>query len=87
MPQKKAVNPFYVLLVIVGVVFGLTACAYGVMTVKMSTAAGIAENLDSPAIRFLNDHGLVVLAVEIALLALTTFAAMGTDSYWTKDKP
>lgn len=86
MAQKKATNPFYVLLVIVGVVFGLTACAYGVMTVKMGTAAGIAENANSPVIRFLNEHGLTLLAVEIGLLALTTFAAIGTDSYWTKDK-
>lgn len=86
MPQKKPANPFYVLLVIVGVVFGLTACAYGVMTVKMSTAAGIAENAGSPIVQFLSKHGLTVLMVQIALLALTTFAAMATDSYWTKNK-
>ncbi len=86
MPQKKAANPFYVLLVIVGIVFGLTACAYGVMTVKMSTAAGIAENASSPTVQFLSEHGLTLLMVQIAVLAVTTFAAMATDSYWTKDK-
>lgn len=86
MPQKKPVNPFYVLLVIVGVIFGLTACAYGVMTVKMSTAAGIAQSAGSPVVQFLSDHGLTLLLVEIAVLAVTTFAAIGTDSYWTKDR-
>ena len=86
MPQKKAANPFYVLLVIVGVIFGLTACAYGVMTVKMSTATGIAENAGSPTVKFLSEHGLTLLMVEIAVLAVTCFAAMATDSYWTKDK-
>jgi hypothetical protein len=84
MPSQKPFNPFYVLLVLLGIVFGVTACAYGVMTVKMSSAAGVASSLDSPVLAFLNDHGLTLLLVELALLALASFAAMGTDSYWTK---
>ena len=82
--MKKPVNPFYVLLVILGVVFGITACAYGVMTVKMSTVEGIASTSQSPVMKFLNDHGLTVLLVELALLGVACFAAMGTDSYWAK---
>lgn len=86
MPQKRT-NPFYVLLVVLGVVFGLTACAYGVMTVKMSTAEGIAGNADSPVVAFLSEHGFIVLLVELALLGVTTFAAMATDKYWSNEKP
>jgi hypothetical protein len=84
MSDKKPVNPFYVLLVILGIIFGITACAYGVMTVKMSTVEGIAMASDVPVMKFLNDHGLTVLLVELALLGVACFAAMGTDSYWAK---
>lgn len=85
MSQKKAFNPFYVLLVILGVIFGITACMYGVMTVKMSTAIGVAANANSPVLTLMSEHGLTILLVELALLGLACFAAMATDSYWTKD--
>jgi hypothetical protein len=86
MAQKYS-NPFYVLLVIAGVAFGITACAYVVMTVKMSTAAGIASAGDLPAVKFMSEHGGTVLIVELVVLAVTSFAAMATDSYWIKNKP
>jgi hypothetical protein len=84
MSDKKPVNPFYVLLVILGIIFGITACAYGVMTVNMSTAEGIATHASVPVMQFLSKHGLTVLLVELALLGVACFAAMGTDSYWAK---
>ena len=37
-PRKKHVNPFYIVLVVAGLVFLLTACAYGVMAVKQLRA-------------------------------------------------
>lgn len=86
MPTKRA-NPFYVLLVLVGILFGITTCAYGVMTVKMSTAEGIASSADSPVVQFMSQHGLKLLVAELAVLGMTTFAAIGTDSYWSKEKP
>ena len=35
-PVKKRVNPFYILLVIVGIAFCITATAYGVMAALFS---------------------------------------------------
>jgi hypothetical protein len=85
MSQKKAFNPFYVLLVILGVIFGVTACLYGVMIVKMSTAVGVAANANSPVLRLMSEHGLTIMLVELGLLGIACFAAMATDSYWTKE--
>jgi hypothetical protein len=84
MPDRKPINPFYVLLVILGIIFGITACAYGVMAVKMSTVEGIAASSEVQVMKILNDHGLKVLLVELALLGVACFAAMATDSYWAK---
>lgn len=82
--EKKAINPFYVLLIILGIIFAITTCAYGVMTVKMSTAAGISANSGGGLLPLLSQHGLTILLVELVLLAVATFAAIGTDDYWQK---
>ena len=94
--QKKAINPFYVLLVIAGVAFALSACAYGVMAVKMLHAANPAGaagstqksddslNQDGNLMEFLDQHGTTLLLVEIAILAVCTFAAIATDGFWIR---
>jgi hypothetical protein len=80
-PQKKTFNPFYGALVAVGIAFAITACAYGVMTVRMldpraADEGGMAALMDR--------HGLKLLVGEIALLAVLTFAAIGSDDYFTR---
>ena len=95
---KKPFNPFYALLLIVGTVFAITACAYGVMTVQLmqagrSTAAGsgLAESGASMAfptstsslIEFLDVYGFQLMMWELGLLAAATVAAIGTDEFWT----
>jgi len=81
MPAEKRVNPFYIALLPVGVAFALTACAYGVMTVR-----GLNRHLaDEPGLmQLMTQHGLTILVVELVLLAMLTVAAIGTDDYWTK---
>ena len=79
--QNKPFNPFYAGLVVVGTAFAITACAYGVMTVRMLNPR--AEG-DQGLIQFLDDYGLAILIAELALLAVLTFAAIGTDDYWTR---
>ena len=83
----KPFNPFYVLLMILGLIFAITACAYGVMTVKMSTAQGISDSAGAAILEFMNEHGLLVLSIELGLLAIITAAAIGTDSYWSGEEP
>jgi hypothetical protein len=84
--KKKPFNPFYPLLVIVGVAFSITACAYGVMTVKMLQPAGAEEvrQADTGLLPFLDRHGMTLLLSELGALAVLTFAAIGTDDFWTR---
>ena len=79
MPKRKPKNPFYILLMIVGTAFALTACAYGVMTVRMTQAA-----VATPGDAFFDNYGLWLMGGELTLLTLLTFAAIGTDDYWTR---
>jgi membrane protein required for beta-lactamase induction len=86
--SKKAggVNPFYVLLVLVGVAFTLTACAYGVMAFKVVRTKERAA--DQPAgaalLTYLDENGAKLMGIELALLGLCSAAAMATDRYWIR---
>jgi hypothetical protein len=80
MPQSKPTNPFYAALLVVGVVFAITACAYCVMTVR-----GLEPRPDEQGLMgVMSQHGLTILVVELVLLGVLTFAAIGTDEYWTR---
>jgi hypothetical protein len=89
MAAKKPFNPFYPLLVVVGVAFAITACAYGMMTVKMLQPSGVEEVRSSGRglLYLLDRYGLMVLLCELAALAVLTFAAIGTDDFWTRRAP
>ncbi len=75
-------NPFYALLVVAGIAFSITACAYGVMTLRAVSPHAHAAN--HPLLKFLENHGSQLLIAEIVVLAIATFAAIGTDDYWTR---
>jgi hypothetical protein len=79
--RKSSVNPFYPLLVAVSVVFVITACAYGVLTVRALAPGGSVG--DHPLLAFLDRRGMVLLLSEVAALAVVSLLAMGTDRYWT----
>ena len=84
--KNKPFNPFYPLLVVVGIAFSITACAYGVMTVKMLQPEGAEEvrQGDTGLLPFLDRHGMTLLLSELGALAVLTFAAIGTDDFWTR---
>jgi len=89
MPRTKTINPFYVLLVLLGIAFSITACAYGVMAFKAVHAgrqgaddAPPADAAGSGLLEFMDKHGARLMAAELALLGLATVAAMATDRYW-----
>jgi hypothetical protein len=86
MPIKKPRNPFYVLLVPVGVAFVVTAFAYGVMAFQsVSTLRGAdpARNAH-PLWTWLRRHGDETLLGELAVLGVLTAAAIGTDRWWSR---
>ncbi|MCA9248325.1 MAG: hypothetical protein KDA42_14460 [Planctomycetales bacterium] len=83
MAQKKAINPFYVLLVMAGLLFFITACAYGVMTlIAVNPGANVSRG--HPLLVLMRRHGDMLLLIELAALAACTMGAIGTDEYWTR---
>jgi hypothetical protein len=81
MPQKQPVNPFYSALVVVGVLFALTACAYGVMTVRGLDPRNADEG---GLVGFLDAYGVSVMVGELLVLGILTAGAIATDEYWTR---
>lgn len=78
--RHAAVNPFYVLVVVFGIAFALTASAYTVMTFKAMLPAAPDRDGDVK-VDFLDRHGGQVMAFELGLLAVATVAAMATDRF------
>jgi hypothetical protein len=79
--MRQLRNPFYVLLMVVGVVFTITMCAYAVMTVRLGQSA---EPPPTEGLMWLlSEHGLAIIVVELAVLGLATVLAISTDEYWT----
>jgi hypothetical protein len=75
-------NPFCIALVVVGVAFTVTACAYGVMAVQQ--AQRISSHQAGALVTFLDEHGNQLMMAELGLLAISAIAALGTDDYWVK---
>jgi hypothetical protein len=98
MPVSKpqsATNPFYVLLIIAGVLFVITACAYFTMAVREAGGAvreaggavreaGGGSGPDHSFGALVSRYGLTALIAELILLAIATFGAIGTDEYWSR---
>jgi hypothetical protein len=81
---NKFSNPFYGLLLVAGLLFVVTATAYGVMYLQAvrGTDAAAAAAEEHPLLVWLHEHGNTALAAELALLAVGTIGAIGTDDYW-----
>jgi hypothetical protein len=84
--SRKFANPFYALLLVAGITFALTATAYGVMAFREARPAHPEAALEEehPLMLWLRHHGNAALLTELAVLALVTFAAIGTDDYWQR---
>lgn len=94
MPRsRKSANPFYVLLIIAGLSFAMTATVYVVMAFREAhaheesvagRAPAAAAGDEHPLMVWMRQHGNTALLTELGLLAICTFAAIGTDSYWQR---
>ncbi|HEY2894878.1 MAG TPA: hypothetical protein VGJ16_11710 [Pirellulales bacterium] len=78
---SSPVNPFYVLVVLFGIVFLITVCAYGTMAYR-----AISPNIDPAAQKvglmgFMDQYGVAALAVELTALGIATTGAMMLDRY------
>lgn len=81
--KKKLVNPLYPVVVLSGVAFTLTACAYGILMVRAQDPRSAGTVGASPLLAFLDKNGFVLLMAELAVLTIAGVAAMATDDYWT----
>jgi len=98
MPKKKPTNPFYILLVIAGSAFAITAMAFGVMTVRDLQASRNADYFpvaidpltkvaESDSFNELVDrYGIKIMIGELVLLAIGTFGAIGYDQHLDRNE-
>ena len=88
MPAKKHRNPFYVLLVIAGIVFAVTAFAYGFMAFQVANAMRdqAIQHSEHPLFVWLRANGDTALLVELGVLALLTVGAIAADHWWDETK-
>lgn len=84
--SQKSANPFYILLVAIGLAFFVTATAYGVMAFREVRAAAAEESAtaEHPLMTWMRSHGEATLAVELGLLGVCTFGAIATDGFWQR---
>jgi hypothetical protein len=82
MPKPQSTtNPFYAMLIVVGVFFVITTFAYFTMAVREADGTSAAAH---GLTALLARHGLTILIAELVLLAVATCGAIGTDEYWTR---
>ena len=90
MPRSlKSRNPFYALLVVMGVTFALTATTYCVMAfreARIPAGAEVAQAATAPhpLITWIHHNGETALLTELALLGIFVVAAIATDNYWQR---
>ncbi len=86
MALRKRRNPFYLLLVPVGVAFVVTAFAYCVMAFQSVGALrrDAANQASHPLFAWLRQYGDETMLGELAALGVLTFAAIATDRWWTR---
>ncbi len=81
---KRRRNPFYFLLVPVGVAFVVTAFSFGLMAYQQSRPGARSLQGEVGLMPLLDQHGMTILGVEVALIAVFSCAAIGTDEYWQR---
>lgn len=94
--RRKSWNPFYALVVLTGAGFTVTATAYGIMAYRDTQPHATSEgklgsspvppagNSANALMSYLNKNGSQLLGAELAVLALASLAAMGTDRLWER---
>jgi hypothetical protein len=83
MAKQSRKNPFYVVLVLVGVAFLLTAFLYGLLAFREARGYPTAES-GAGLLAAMDRYGVWLLVGELALLIISSIAAMATDSFWTR---
>ena len=83
MPKNRLFNnPIFAMAVAIGIVFALTAAAYGVMTFR-AIRLGPTDIADGASLMgFIDRWGMTLMGTELVLLAIATVAAIWLDAYF-----
>jgi len=81
MAARKPTNPFYIASLPIGILFGLTACAYVVMTMHGLDPQRAEE---TGLVRLMEQRGMLIMMIELATLAVLTIAAIASDDFWVR---
>ena len=81
MAARKPTNPFYLAALPIGILFGLTACAYVVMTMHGRDPQRAEE---TGLVRLMEQSGMLIMMIELAVLAVLTVAAIVSDDFWVR---
>lgn len=77
---KEPFNPFYALVLLVGVAFAVTTFAYGTMAYRAIAPAAAAATDKGPGLMSLVDrYGVQTMGVELGLLGAAAAGAMWLD--------
>lgn len=79
--KKNRINPFYVLLVVTGMLFLVTACSYGLMTLRAIRDVD-ALAAETGLMPWIDRHGAALMLGEVAAIGTLSVLAMATDKYW-----
>jgi uncharacterized protein (UPF0333 family) len=84
---KKFKNPFYTLLIPVGLVFVITVFVYVLMasTELSGTKREVREQANQPLFTWLSEHGTKLVLWELGVLGVLTIGAIATDSWWMNE--
>jgi hypothetical protein len=72
-------NPFYALVIVLGVAFAVTTFAYGTMAYRATDPAAAASDRQPGLMSLVDDYGVPAMGVELGMLGAATFGAMWLD--------
>lgn len=84
--RHRFVNPFFVLVGIVGGAFVVSAMVYGMLILRVSHTAGnwAEQEPREGLLLFFREHGTMILVIELAILAILAVVAIWSDDYWIR---
>ena len=91
--RHRPIQPFYVLLIVTGLAFAITACGFGVMTFTDVQGPGILgvtggsatdSGKEHPLFKFLDRYGMQLMLIELTLLAVATVGCIATDTWYER---
>jgi len=87
MSKTKPINPFYVVLVVVGIAFCLTAACYMLLLLRVQQPdlrTPIGSDSGRGLLAIVERYGNWIFLGELAVLAVATVGAITTDRYWMR---